>query len=96
MPALVTIRLRRGTAAEWNVANPILASGEPGFEEDTGYFKIGNGTDNWTSLPYVTGAGGELVVMQDGLMPVQSRAIELLMGEVLMELREIKQHLRGY
>lgn len=43
---------RRGTASEWTTANPILASGEFGFETDTGKFKIGNGTTAWTGLNY--------------------------------------------
>lgn len=48
------IRLRRGTAAQWTSANPTLASGEAGFETDTNQLKIGNGTDNWTTLDYIS------------------------------------------
>lgn len=47
-----TIKLRRGTAAQWTSANSVLASGEPGFETDTNKFKIGNGSDSWNNLPY--------------------------------------------
>ena len=47
-----TIKLRRGTAAQWTSANSVLASGEPGFETDTNKFKIGNGSDPWNNLPY--------------------------------------------
>lgn len=43
---------RRGTAAQWTASNPILATGEIGFEGDTGKFKIGNGSSNWTALAY--------------------------------------------
>jgi hypothetical protein len=46
------IQLRRGTAAEWTTADPILAEGEMGIELDTRNFKIGNGVDNWTDLTY--------------------------------------------
>lgn len=53
--AVVRIRWRRGTAAEWAAANPVLASGEPGFETDTGNFKIGNGEKRWLELDYSTG-----------------------------------------
>ena len=35
------IQVRQDTAAEWNDVNPTLASGEIGFETDTGKFKIG-------------------------------------------------------
>jgi hypothetical protein len=51
----VTIQLRRGTAAEWTSANPVLADGEFGIEKDTGKFKFGNGTTAWTSLAYWVG-----------------------------------------
>ena len=47
------IQLRRDTAANWTSVNPTLASGEIGFETDTKYFKIGNGSTAWTSLAYV-------------------------------------------
>ena len=47
---------RRGTAAEWTAANPILQAGEIGYETDTEQFKIGNGTDTWSALEYWEGA----------------------------------------
>ena len=43
---------RRGTAAQWTSANPVLAAGEIGVETDTGQFKIGDGVTAWTSVPY--------------------------------------------
>ena len=49
---------RRGTAQQWNTANPILAAGEIGFETDTGAFKIGNGSSTWSALKYFTDASG--------------------------------------
>jgi hypothetical protein len=52
--------MRRGTAAQWTTANPILTAGEPGFETDTGKFKLGDGTLTWTALAYV-GADKALV-----------------------------------
>lgn len=63
----VQIQLRRGTAAEWTAANPILAQGEMGLELDTNLFKIGNGITNWVSLPYgglrgATGVTGVSIV----------------------------------
>lgn len=55
----VVIKLRRGTAAEWASANPVLAEAEPGAEIDTGKFKIGNGADDWLTLDYSSGIQGE-------------------------------------
>lgn len=46
------ILLRRDTASIWTSANPILFSGEIGYETDTGRFKIGNGSTAWASLAY--------------------------------------------
>jgi len=48
------IQLRRGTAAQWSEANPVLAQGEPGVETDTGKQKFGNGVDTWSALPYAS------------------------------------------
>lgn len=55
---MTIIQHRRGTAAEWTSANPILNSGELGFETDTGKSKVGDGTTNWNTLPYSLGSGG--------------------------------------
>lgn len=46
------IKLRRGTAAQWTSANPVLAQGEVGFETDTNKLKIGNGSSTWSALNY--------------------------------------------
>ena len=48
------IQMRRDTAAMWTATNPILATGEFGYENDTGKLKIGDGTTTWTSLAYYT------------------------------------------
>ena len=46
------IQLRRDTAANWTSVDPTLAHGEMGWEIDTSKVKIGDGTTEWTSLPY--------------------------------------------
>jgi len=51
------IQFRRGTAAEWAAANPVLAPGEPGLETDTGRFKVGNGIATWSALAVVNALG---------------------------------------
>lgn len=52
------IQLRRDTAANWTALNPVLASGEVGFETDTFRFKIGNGVLAWAAIAYQGGGGG--------------------------------------
>jgi hypothetical protein len=56
---------RRGTAAQWTAANPILAAGEIGFETDTSRFKMGNGSSTWSALTYFANAA-ELTALLDG------------------------------
>jgi hypothetical protein len=56
---MAKIKFRRDTAANWLDANPTLAQGEPGFEHDTGLFKIGDGETAWTALAYASGSGGD-------------------------------------
>lgn len=46
------ILLRRDTQNNWIANNPILASGEIGFDITTGKHKIGDGAKRWSELPY--------------------------------------------
>lgn len=53
---------RRGTAAEWAAANPVLGDGEVGFETDTKVLKLGDGVTAWNALtspfePYLLKTG---------------------------------------
>ena len=52
----ITIKLRRGTAAQWTAQNPVLSEGEIGLETDTRKFKAGDGTTAWTGLLYYGGS----------------------------------------
>ena len=50
------IKQRRDTAQNWSTINPILATGETGWETDTRMVKLGDGVTTWNKLPYaVTG-----------------------------------------
>lgn len=44
--------MRNDLAANWTTNNPVLLAGELGIENDTGYFKIGDGATTWNDLPY--------------------------------------------
>jgi hypothetical protein len=46
------VQMRHDTAANWTAFNPKLLSGEIGIETDTNRMKLGNGTSNWSALPY--------------------------------------------
>ena len=54
----IQIQYRRDTAANWTSVNPVLAEGEPGYETDTGKFKVGTGSATWTALSYASGPAG--------------------------------------
>ena len=64
MSVVTQIQVRRGTAAQWTSANPTLASGEWGFETDTGKVKIGDGSTAWNSEPYIGGGDVTLTGVQ--------------------------------
>lgn len=49
----VQVQHRRDTAANWTAANPVLLSGEFGYETDTGKIKVGDGTTAWNSASYL-------------------------------------------
>jgi hypothetical protein len=50
MARVTTLKFRRDTANRWAMLNPILSDGEPGYEIDTGKFKIGDGSTRWNEL----------------------------------------------
>ena len=52
------IQFRRGTAAEFASADPVLASGEPAFAVNTNTLKIGDGETAYSSLSAIAGGGG--------------------------------------
>ena len=46
MPVNDLILLRKGSNSEWNSTNPVLASGEPGFDTTNNILKVGDGISN--------------------------------------------------
>ena len=62
---------RRGLASQWAEINPVLGTGEIGFETDTNKFKIGDGVSVWQDLSYfldetaLTGSLEDYVLLTD-------------------------------
>ena len=52
IPLNQRVQLRRDTSVNWTSGNPVLKSGEIGYETDTGKLKIGDNATYWTSLDY--------------------------------------------
>lgn len=91
---LVRMQQRRDTAANWLATNPVLASGEVGFETDTGNVKIGDGVSAWLTLipasiatsidvtRLVVGAGGPKSTTTEGM---QASGTETLLFQPLSQ-----------
>jgi hypothetical protein len=68
----MTIKLRRDTAANWASADPVLADGQPGYDQTNSLLKIGDGATSWTSLASIGGGGitdgdkGDITVASSG------------------------------
>ena len=50
MPVNDLIQLRKGTGAVWSSINPVLSSGEPGYDLTNNILKVGDGTNTWIDL----------------------------------------------
>jgi len=55
---ITKILFRRGDSDAWIDRNPVLESGEPGFDLEARVLKVGNGTSAWVDLPGVSIDGG--------------------------------------
>jgi hypothetical protein len=53
----MTIQLRRDTAANWASANPVLSSGQPGYDTTNNELRIGDGVATWSALTAIGAAG---------------------------------------
>lgn len=51
------IQIRRDTAANWAINNPVLLQAEMGYVTDTNQAKFGNGIDPWNDLEYFAPGG---------------------------------------
>ena len=84
MSSTARIRIRRGTAAAWTAANPILLLGEIAAETDNLRFKVGNGASAWTALSYYSTATpeirGQCSRMTDGTIDIITSGVYVPTG----------------
>jgi hypothetical protein len=69
------IQIRKGTSAAWTSANPVLASGEPGYDLTNKIFKIGDGSSNWASLASINLTSSNITdfgTATSGILPVKN------------------------
>lgn len=78
---LTKILFRRDTAANWANNNPVLSEGEPGYEVDTGLFKLGDGVKAWNDLAYSNTFRAMVPeVTADGKLYARTRAVDAIDG----------------
>jgi hypothetical protein len=46
------IQIRRGAATSWTTFDPVLSSGELGYDTTNKNFKVGDGSTIWSELDY--------------------------------------------
>jgi hypothetical protein len=59
------IKIRRDNSSAWVSVNPVLSSGEIGFESNTKKLKIGDGTTPWNSLDYTISQEAQISALSD-------------------------------
>lgn len=75
MPRITNIQARKGTATDWLTQNPVLASGELGYDLTNKIFKIGDGSSNWTTLSTINLSSSNITDFNSaisGVLPVKS------------------------
>lgn len=55
----VRVQHKRMSASDWASSTLVLLDGELGIESDTGKVKVGNGSDQFSALKYLTGPKGD-------------------------------------
>lgn len=83
----VQIQQAHDTALMWHIKNPTLLTGEIGFESDTGYFKMGNGTTPWNDLEYsnvfAVSNGGIHTVSKDSISNASVGSLSLGLNTIV-------------
>jgi len=60
---MATIQFRRDTSSNWTSNDPTLLIGELGIETDTYKIKMGDGSNSWTSLGYLSINAGPYAIL---------------------------------
>jgi hypothetical protein len=71
---------RRGTTAQWETANTVLAVGEIGFDYEANVIKIGDGLTAWNSLTSLDGKSAYEIAVAAGFVGTQADWLASLAG----------------
>jgi len=75
MPVNTAITIRKGSSSQWSSANPVLASGEPGYDLSNKILKVGDGVSNWASLGSINLTSSNITdfnTATSGILPVKN------------------------
>ena len=92
---MTTIKFRRDTSANWTSVNPIPAQGEPCYETDTGKLKIGNGSDSYTTLPYVSDGGSGGAIIDDTTATTTTTYSSFKIEELIGNISTVLDNING-
>ena len=59
--AYTQVQLRRDTTTNWSTNDPVLATGELAIDTTLKKIKVGDGSNNWSGLPFVN--DGESIIL---------------------------------
>lgn len=78
------LKVRRDTSLNWSVNNPILASGQIGYDVTVNKIKVGNGSTTWNSLSYLIAENEVPAVILSSTQPQNASTgdLWLIMEEV--------------
>jgi len=68
------IKLRRDTAANWTLEDPVLAEGEPGYDTTNNILKIGDGSSTWSGLASIYEPSTDIIPSIDNTYDLGSPA----------------------
>lgn len=75
MPRITNIQARKGTAADWLEQNPVLASGELGYDLTNKILKLGDGNSSWNNLSSINLSSSNITDFNSaisGVLPVKN------------------------
>lgn len=93
----VTLKVRQDTATNWTAKNPVLASGEFGFDTTNKILKLGDGVTDWGGLAAIQfeGEDGTSIAVYAFSSQEAEKAVGYSRGgELDNELKQIKARLR--